>query len=138
MFRLVEIDEVWPTLGELPPHAEDALEECRAGRALCFAGEWGSFAIGLYPDDNGGALEAFVVLAVAAKHGAFEIAEPHALRVAMDLGAKTLAFRPARRGWARKLRGTAWKQRSNGEFWRSIDERQEARHPGDAAAAGAG
>lgn len=138
LFRLASIDDVWPTLVDLPPLAEDALHECRAGRALCFTGVPGTFVIGLYPHDNGHALEAFVLLAVAAQRGAFEIAEPHALQVAMDLNATTVAFRSVRRGWARKLVGTAWKPRGNGEFWRWLDERQEGRHPGDAPAAGTG
>lgn len=124
MFELVDIDAIWPTLGRLPPLAAEAIDECHAGRALCFQGEWGTFAIGLYPDDNGTALEAFVLLAVAAKNGAFEIAEPSVLRVAADLGATTVAFRSVRRGWARKL-GPAWKPRGQSEFWRSVDERQE-------------
>lgn len=137
MFQLVHVDDVWPSLGPLPPLAEEAREECLAGRALCFTCEWGTFAIGLYPDDNGAALEAFVLLAVAAKIGAFEIAESSVLRVAADLGATTVAFRSVRRGWARKL-GPAWKPRGQSEFWRSVDERQEAAGPGDAPAEGAG
>jgi hypothetical protein len=136
-FRLADADDVWPTLGPLPDRAEEALEECRAGRALFFTGEWGSFAVGLYPNDNGTGLEAFVLLAVAAKHGAFEVAEPHVTRIALDLKAETLAFRPARDGWARKLRRTAWQRRSNGEFWRPLHEREKQQpDSGDASAAG--
>jgi hypothetical protein len=132
-FSLTDADQTWPTLGLLPARAEEALAECRAGRAMCFTGEWGTFALGLYPNENATGLEAFVVLAVAAKRGAFEVAEPHVLRIARDLGATTVAFRSVRRGWERKLRGTAWKPRGNSEFWRPIDERQEeSRHPTDA------
>lgn len=122
-FALADIEEVWPTLGQLPAGAETAQSECRAGRALCFAGPWGSFVIGLYPHENGADLEAYVLLAVAARHGAFEFAEPSVLQVAADLGATVVAFRSVRRGWARRL-GPAWKPRGKSEFWRTVDVRQ--------------
>lgn len=133
-FGVVDADEVWSALGRLPPGAEDALQACRAGAALCFQGEPGVFVIGLEPGENAGTLEAFVLLAVAATHGAFEIAEPSVLAVARDLGATTVAFRSVRRGWARKL-GSAWKPRGRREFWRYVDERQGRKREGDAAAA---
>ena len=129
-FCLVDdIDAAWQALPSLPPQADDALVECQVRRALLFQGEWGTFALGLYPNENATELEAFVLLAVAARRGAFEVAEPHVLAVARDLGATTIAFRSVRRGWERKLRGTAWKPRGNSEFWRPIDERQERRGP---------
>lgn len=124
-FLVEDIDGAWQQMPSLPPQADDALVECRARRALLFQGEWGTFALGLYPHENATGLEAFVLLAVAARRGAFEASEAHVLQVAMDLGATTIAFRSVRRGWERKLRGTAWKPRGSSEFWRPTHERKE-------------
>lgn len=107
---------------QMPDGAEHALEEWRARRALWFAGEPGWFALTLRPGDNPGSLEAFVLLAVSRRPGAFEAAEPAVLAIARDLGATTVAFRSARRGWSRKL-GPQWKPRGAREFWRDINER---------------
>lgn len=118
-FELADVDQVWPTLGPLPDGAEKALEACHNGTGLCFTGPWGTFAIGLGPGENPATLEAYVLLAIAAKNGAFDAAEPAVLEVARDLKATTVAFRSVRRGWARRL-GPAWMPRGAREFWRYV------------------
>ncbi len=114
---LTSIDDVWPILTAYPDGADYALKVCHGGTGLCFTGPWGVFVIELRPGENPGTLEAFCVLAVAAKNGAFEAAEPAVLQVARDLNATTVAFRSVRRGWARRL-GPAWMPRGTREFWR--------------------
>lgn len=116
-FELVPFDEVWPTLGKLPAGAEQSIEACRAEDALCFRGPHGVFVLTLRPGDNQGQLEAFVLLAIASRFGAFSAAEPAVLAIARDLTATTVAFGSMRRGWARRL-GPAWKPRGKREFWR--------------------
>lgn len=116
-FDLVDVDTVWPQLAAPPPGAEDALEACRAGDALCFSGPAGVFVLTLRPGDNPDQFEAFVLLAVASRFGAFDEAEPAVLAIARDLTATTVAFRSVRRGWARRL-GSAWRPRGEREFWR--------------------
>jgi len=116
---LCDVDEIWPTLGDLPDGAEAARTVCHAGNGLCFAGPWGMFALGLGPGENPATLEVFVLLALAAQNGAFEQAEPAVLKIARDLGATTVAFRSVRRGWARRL-GPAWKPRPPNEFVREV------------------
>lgn len=118
-YRLVEIDDVLPTLGPLPPGADDALQAARDESALCFQGPAGVFVLTLVPGDNPVHLEAFVLLAVASRVGAFEDAEPAVLAIARDLTATTVAFRSVRKGWARKL-GPAWRPRGKREFWRPV------------------
>jgi hypothetical protein len=73
--------------------------------------------VGLYPRE--GALELYVWIAVATRHGAFDRQHAALLTVARDLGAKTLAFRSRRRGWARRL-GPEWLPRGRDEFFRSV------------------
>jgi hypothetical protein len=117
-FDLVDdIEDVWPLLVDLPPDAEDAHAACLRGDALCFIGAPGVFVLSLRPGDNPGDLEAFVLLALASRFGAFVDAEPAVLAVARDLTATTVAFRSVRRGWARRL-GPAWRPRGKREFWR--------------------
>jgi hypothetical protein len=123
-FELRDIDAVWPTLNDLPAGAEAALDICHRGQGLCFVADWGTFVIGLEPGQNPGTLEAFVYLAIAARHGAFDAAEPAVIQVARDLKATTVAFRSVRRGWARRL-GPAWMPRGTREFWRWTDERRQ-------------
>ncbi len=116
-FELVEIDEALAQIEELPRDAHEAVEEALAGRALTFLGPDGMFVLTLLPGDNAGQFEAFVLLAVASRNGAFERAEPAVLAIARDLAAATVAFRSVRRGWARKL-GPAWRPRGERGFWR--------------------
>lgn len=130
-FEIVDPAACWPLLRRLQTEAEDIIDTCRRGEALMFSGPAGTFALGLVPGENADQLEAFVYLAVAARHGAFDEAEPAVLAVARDLGATTVAFRSMRRGWARRL-GAAWKPRSHGEFWRYVDG-AESRSPRIAA-----
>jgi hypothetical protein len=115
-YQLIDLEEVWPTL-DLPPDADQALQAWREGGCLCFQGPAGVFVVTLVPGHNPGHLEAFVLLAVASRIGAFEDAEPAVLAIARDLTATTVAFRSVRRGWARKL-GPAWRPRGKREFWR--------------------
>jgi hypothetical protein len=130
LYELADLAATWSNLGPLPPGAEDALNAYSAGRALAFTGPHGTFVITLEPGENADQLEAFVLLAIAARHGAFAAAEPAVLAVARDLKATKVAFRSVRRGWARRL-GPAWKPRGESEFWRYVDERQEGRRQGD-------
>jgi hypothetical protein len=117
-YDLVEIDAVLEQLGQLPEAGQDAIDEARAGRALTFRGPFGVFVLTLRPGDNPPDLEAFVLLAVASRNGAFDHAEPAVLSIARDLTATTVAFRSVRKGWARRL-GPAWRPRGQREFWRS-------------------
>lgn len=136
-FRLVDAAEHWPSIAaRLEGRADEALQECVEGRALCFVGSWGTFVIGLYPGQNGDQLEAYVLLALAEQHGAFEASEPAVLTVARDLKATTVAFHSVRRGWARRL-GPPWRSRGKDEFWRYVDEQVEEPSSGNPAAAGA-
>ena len=118
-YALVDADQAWPLLERLPVDADQALEECRAGRALMFLGPPGWFVVSLRPGENPGTLELFVLLAIGVRHGAFEEAEPAVLAIARDLTATTVAFRSVRRGWARRL-GPAWRPRGKREFWRPV------------------
>jgi hypothetical protein len=129
-YELVDLAALWPTLGPLPRDAEDALQAFNEGRALAFRGPHGTFVISLEPGKNPGELEAFVLLAIASQHGAFEAAEPAVLAIALDLSATSVAFRSVRRGWARRL-GPTWMPRGNSEFWRHCDEREKTGRPRD-------
>lgn len=121
-FRLVDLREIWAAICEHSPLAgQHCLEACEAGTGLCFSGEWGAFVIALGPGENPSTLEAFVLVAIATRNGAFDAAEPAVLQVARDLKATTVAFRSVRRGWARRL-GPAWMPRGTREFWRYVDE----------------
>lgn len=118
-YELVEIDDVLEQLGPLPRDGQAAIDEARAGRALTFRGPFGVFVLTLRPGDNPPDLEAFVLLAVASRVGAFKDAEPAVLAIARDLAATTVAFRSVRKGWARRL-GSAWRPRGQREFWRPV------------------
>jgi hypothetical protein len=91
--------------------------ECEAERAMCLACEDGMVVVQLraLPD----ALELFVWIAVAFRHGAFERQVAALLTVATELGAETLAFVTRRRGWARRL-GPEWARRGTEEFVRQV------------------
>lgn len=119
-FGLADLDAIWALLPVYPADCEEALHEWRAGRALAFFDpSWGLFVVSLEPADNAGNLEAFVLLAVGFRPGAFEAAEPAVLAVARDLGATQVAFRSVRRGWARRL-PLEWKPRGTREFVRTL------------------
>lgn len=93
--------------------------ECEANRAVCLACEDGVVVVGLEPlqDD---AVEMFVWLAVAFRHGAVERQDAALRAIARDLGAEAIAFQARRRGWARRL-GPEWHRRGSNEFVRSVD-----------------
>lgn len=91
--------------------------ECEADRATCLVCEDVVIVFDLRARD--GALEMFVWLAVALKHGAFERQAAAVCAVARDLGATTVAFESRRRGWARRL-GPEWHPRGTREFVREV------------------
>lgn len=100
------------------PELEEIRAQCAANRALCLACEDGMVVVDLRA--RGDALEVFVWIAVAFRHGAFERQEAALLAIARDLGAKTLAFVTRRRGWGRRL-GPEWRRRGLDEFVRSVE-----------------
>lgn len=91
--------------------------ECESGRAMCLACEDGMVVVELRALSD--ALELFVWIAVAFKHGAFERQVAAMLAIARELDAKTLAFQSRRRGWARRL-GPEWTPRGTSEFVRRV------------------
>ena len=93
--------------------------ECEANRAVCLACEDGIVVISAEPLRDC-AVEMFVWLAVAFRHGAFERQDAALQDIARDLGAETIAFRAVRRGWARRL-GPDWQRRGVDEFVRAVN-----------------
>lgn len=119
----MEFDEVPQVLLDRAARVVGASEieamasQCRTGSALCLACDDGLVVLQLIP--RGSALELFVWLAVAIKHGAFFRHEPAILAIARDLSATTIAFTPRRRGWARMV-GPQWARRGQ-DFVRFVD-----------------
>lgn len=103
-----------------PSEIEDLKAQCERESVMCIACEDGLVVFDVRY--IGTELEMFVWLAVAFRHGAFQRQEPAMLKIARDLGAKTLAFQTRRAGWARRL-GVQWQRRGPLEFVRSVDER---------------
>lgn len=99
-----------------PAEVTEIRAQCESKEALCMACEDGMLVISLEPGPEG--LELFVLLAVAFRFGAYERQGAALDAIGRDLGAKTVAFRARRRGWARRL-GPEW-QRRGSEFVRSI------------------
>ena len=99
-----------------PFEVSEIRAQCEAKEALCMACEDGMLVISLEAGSEG--LELFVLLAVAFRFGAYERQGAALDAIGRDLGAKTVAFRARRRGWARRL-GPEW-QRRGSEFVRSI------------------
>jgi hypothetical protein len=97
---------------------DDLMAECDAGRAACLTCEDGLLVIS-GEAHNGGGIEMFVLLAVAFKHGAVERQDAALQIIARDLGARTIAFRARRKGWARRL-GPEWQRRGTDEFVRAV------------------
>lgn len=91
--------------------------ECEAQRAVCLACADGMVVIELRP--HGDALEMFIQVGVAFRHGAWERQGPALRAIARDLGAQTVAFEARRRGWSRRL-GPEWTRRGTREFMRSV------------------
>lgn len=91
--------------------------QCESNRAWCLGCPDGMVVVELRPYAD--ALELFVWIAVAWRHGALERQAAGLERIARDLGARTIAFQSRRRGWARRL-GSHWHPRENGEFFKVL------------------
>ena len=100
-----------------PSEVLEIQAECEAERAHCLACDDGMVVIELRP--HGAELELFIWLGVASRHGAWERQGPALLKIARDLGARTLAFEARRRGWSRRL-GPEWQRRGTREFVRAV------------------
>jgi len=99
---------------------QDLKAQCEARTAMCISCDDGIVVITLRP--FGEALELFVLLAVAFRHGAFQRQEAALRNIARDLGAQTIAFEARRTGWGRRL-GPQWRRRGSQEFVRYVNER---------------
>lgn len=97
---------------------EEFVEQCEMGSAMCLTCDDGMAVIQLQP--FGTELELFVKMAVAFRHGAFNRQEAAIVRVARELGARTIAFQTRRLGWRRHL-GPQWQRRDTNEFVRLVD-----------------
>lgn len=106
-----------PTIAS-PSEIREIQSQCEEERAMCLANEDGMLVVDLRP--HGDALEMFVWIAVAFRHGAFERQDAAIHRIGCDLGAKTIAFQSRRRGWGRRL-GPEWRRRGNDEFVCDVD-----------------
>ena len=91
--------------------------KCAAEQAVCVACEDGMVVFELRP--HGDALELFVWLGVAFRHGAYERQDAALDRIGRDLGASQIAFQSRRRGWGRRLR-PEWHRRGSDEFVRAV------------------
>lgn len=113
--------------------AAELAVQCDNPNTLALIGPDGLLIVKLIP--SGEALELFVVAAVATRFGAFKRQEPAVLQIARDLGASTIAFRAARRGWERAV-GAEWTRRGTDEFVRIVDGRRQ--RTGNTRAEGSG
>jgi hypothetical protein len=120
MLALADIDTVWPRVAAAARPliddgsvtVENVMDECRAGRALCFASADGVAIVTLQPNRAKQDLELCVVLAVSTgPHGVVETYLPEIESIARDLGANRLVFYTKRRGWERAL-GAGWRLRT--------------------------
>ena len=100
-----------------PSDVADIAAQCDNNDAVAFSTEDGMFVVQLRP--HGAELELYVLAAVAFRFGAYERQEPAVLKIARDLGAKTVAFWARRRGWGRRL-GPEWFRRGTDEFVRDV------------------
>lgn len=123
-FLIAEWDDIAPRLAAHPRAPWDAGEleqvaaQCRSERALCLLGPDGIVVVELLP--QGARLELWIRLAAGFRAGAFARAEAGLCGpIARDLGASTVAFRPARRGWERLL-GPQWSKRGV-DYARPVD-----------------
>lgn len=110
-FHLAEIDEVWGSVAKRLESLtiDDPRDACRSGDAACLACADGIVVIDLRHVTGG--LQAFVLLAASdGKPWAFKAHEAELMTIARDMGAKELAFEPARGGWGRLL-GPEWERR---------------------------
>jgi len=108
--RPVSPAQVWHEAGPLiaralrgsDSSADEVLAQCRAGRALLLAAERGYVVLNVEPCDQGFDL----VIWVAVSRGARDCIAAHLEQLeslARALGARRLAFRTGRRGFARRL-----------------------------------
>lgn len=91
--------------------------ECEAGRAQPLVSPDGVMVVGARGAEDGPQL--WIWMAAGFKPGAFLRAESALDAIARDMGARSIGFRPARRGWSR-LVGDKWQKR-NGCLVRSVD-----------------
>ena len=96
---------------------QELVAKCRDEQALCLASSDGMLVVDLRP--VGDALEMFVWLGVAFKHGAYERQDAALDLIGRDLGASQVAFQSRRRGWGRRL-GPQWHRRGTDEFVKEI------------------
>ncbi len=137
MLGLSDIDEVWPRI-EAVAHtaidgddltAENIREECRAGRALCFASSDRALICTLVPNRIRNDLELVVLLAASVgPHGAYEEHLPEVDEICRDLGASRVVFYSRRRGWERKL-GAGWSLRHVAYVREVRDEERREQDP---------
>jgi len=111
--------ELWPA-----SDIEEMAAQCRAGDILCLRSHEAVIVVELKPQDD--SLELWLRLGIGQAHGAFHRAEADIVSIAKDMGARTIAFGPGRRGW-RKILGQHWFLRGD-EFVRFVDEVQKADH----------
>jgi hypothetical protein len=100
-----------------PSEIQEIQAECEADRATCMACDDVMVVFDLRGHD--GALEMFIWIVVALKHGAYERQSAAVHAIARDLGAATMAFHSRRRGWSRRL-GPEWHPRGTAEFTRRV------------------
>lgn len=100
-----------------PTEISEIQAECESGRALCLECTDCLVVISVRP--FGDDLELFVWIAVAFEYGAYLRQEAALLKIARDLGAKTIAFQSRRDGWGRRL-GPEWARRGTSEFVRPV------------------
>lgn len=91
--------------------------QCDEGSAIPLISPEAVMVVGLRGVGDG--LQLWIWMAAGFSAGAFRRAEPALDAIARDMGATTIAFRPARRGW-RRLAGSKWHER-NGCLVRSVN-----------------
>ena len=122
-FTIEEPDFISHACAGLRPGIATAIEigeleaKCASEQVMCVACEDGMLVFDLRP--HGDALELFVWLGVAFRHGAYERQDAALDRIGRDLGASQVAFKSRRRGWGRRLR-PEWHRRGSDEFVRAI------------------
>lgn len=114
------------------PRRAEVLAEC--GDELFLESPDGVLVVTLIPDDRGLEFVLFVLLAVGYLPGACMRREPDLDILAADLGASSIAMRPARRGWARLL-GPDWIGQGDVFTRRVLDGRQAVRGQANGPAA---
>lgn len=107
-----------------PQQRAEIIRDSQAFDAICLICADGVLVITLQPDTAGLEFVLFVLLCVGYSPGAFQRRDPDLDKLAADLGASSIAMRPARRGWERLMRAPWIKQ---GElFTREVDHGRQA------------